>query len=85
MKITICDIKPDNVIIDRNLKVKLWDFGVSRKILSQNPLRGGSPGFLAPEIFTDLGLDYPCDVFSLGVLLHFMLTLDVPFVEEFEG
>jgi serine/threonine-protein kinase len=67
-----------NVMITINQKVKIIDFGLcSRGKVSK--IKGGSPGFLAPEFFTDAPLTAKCDVWAVGVILYMLLTRSFPY------
>jgi hypothetical protein len=63
-------------------RVKITDFGIAR-IESSNLTRAniviGSPGYIAPEQYTDRSVDRRVDVFSSGVLLYQMLSGTTPF------
>ena len=70
------DLKPDNVLLDRNHSVKLVDFGFATWSPSHKPVQVfcGTPSYMAPEIV--LKKDYrgpPADVWALGALLFRML------------
>jgi serine/threonine protein kinase len=78
------DLKPDNVGFDRAGGVRLFDFGLAREVnKKENRLNGvaGSMMYLAPE--TVLG-KYSCkssDVYSFGILLWELMSLERPFPE----
>lgn len=80
-------MKPENVIIlddiQDNIRVKIIDFGFScfRQELHENPAGFvcGTPNFIAPEIYSGAKHDYCSDVFSIGVIMYFMLTKELPF------
>jgi calcium-dependent protein kinase len=78
------DIKAENIIIqdDLNLFVKLIDFG-SCEILTKTKLTStykvGSPSYIAPEILNGEEYDYSCDIWSLGVLMYYLLCGNKPF------
>ncbi|SFM63382.1 serine/threonine-protein kinase [Variovorax sp. OV329] len=77
------DIKPANLLIADDGSLKITDFGIARTE-SSNLTRGscviGSPGYIAPEQYTDSDVDRRVDVFSAGVLLYQMLSGATPFV-----
>ena len=77
------DIKPANLLIADDGRLKITDFGIARTG-SSNLTRGssviGSPGYIAPEQYTDRDVDRRVDVFSAGVLLYEMLSGTTPFV-----
>ena len=78
------DIKAENIIIqdELNLFVKLIDFG-SCEILTNTKLTStykvGSPSYIAPEILNGEEYDYCCDIWSLGVLMYYLLCGNKPF------
>lgn len=67
------DIKAANVLITRDGRAKLTDFGIAR-VAFQSGLRAGSPLSLAPEQLRGEMLDVRTDLFGLGCLLYRMLT-----------
>lgn len=76
------DIKLDNILLDKNLSVKLCDFGVSRTMKDGQLINEqcGTPAYIAPEIINNKGYrDYFSDIWSLGIVLFAMLTGTVPF------
>ncbi len=77
------DIKPANLLIADDGRLKITDFGIARTE-SSNLTRAnsvvGSPGYIAPEQYTNREIDRRVDVFSAGVLLYRMLSGTTPFV-----
>ena len=68
--------------------MKLIDFGFAvyknnLKNLSNAEKYAGTPGYIAPEIFYGEDFDESYDVFSLGVILYFMLCGSLPFFSSF--
>lgn len=71
------DISPDNVIIDENDNAVLLDFDIARfgnKNKSTDTTILGTAGFASPEQFGFAQTDFRSDIYSLGVLLNYMLT-----------
>jgi serine/threonine-protein kinase len=72
------DLKPGNVMLTLQGDVKLIDFGVARFFKpgqTRDTVNLGTPGFAAPEQYGGKGQTDPrTDVYSLGVLLHHVLT-----------
>ena len=85
-KIIHRDIKPFNIMVDKNGNTKLIDFGLARHIEEETvSLEGyftGTPQYAAPEsIRRDDIIDSKADIFSLGASCYFFLTN----IEPFEG
>lgn len=77
------DIKPDNLLIDRDGQLKITDFGIARieaSTLTQAGMMVGTPCYMSPEQFRGERADRRSDVFATGVLLYQMLTGARPFV-----
>ncbi len=78
-----CDVKPANVLLDRDGRVKVGDFGVAR-FGETNPsessaLFGGTPRYMSPEQARGRQLTPASDVYSAGVVLYEMLAGEPPF------
>jgi serine/threonine-protein kinase len=79
------DIKPANIIVLRNKRPKITDFGIARlsEADGRSGERAGSPKYMAPEqIRADATIDGRADLFSLGAVLYEMLTGRAPFTGE---
>jgi hypothetical protein len=83
------DIKPGNIMLDTDGRVKLADFGLARLMVQEDrnadswtPM--GTPEYAAPELYDkNTSPDHRADIYSLGVVLHEMLT-GAPPVGEFD-
>jgi predicted Ser/Thr protein kinase len=77
------DVKPGNVMIDREGRVKVVDFGIARAAaddtLTQTGLVLGTASYLSPEQAQGLPVDARSDIYSLGCVLYEMLTGRPPF------
>ena len=79
------DIKPQNILVDREGQVKVADFGIARHKASQNTQLDpngsalGSVHYLSPEQARGEVADEQSDLYSVGVCMYEMLTGVVPF------
>jgi len=77
------DIKPQNVMILEDGKVKITDFGIAMALNSQDLTQTnsvmGSVHYLAPEQARGGASTIKCDIYSLGILMFELLTGRVPF------
>ena len=81
------DVKPGNILITPESKVKLGDFGIAR-LTSQHSVSGqlrGTPAYLAPEQIQNEFQDQRSDQFSFGVVFYQMLTGVRPFAGKTLG
>lgn len=77
------DIKPGNIMVLRDGKVKIMDFGIARMRVSAVKTRVGmllgSPKYMSPEQVIGRRMDHRSDIFSLGVVLFEMIAGMAPF------
>jgi eukaryotic-like serine/threonine-protein kinase len=79
------DIKPHNVLIGAEGRVKVTDFGIARSGASQMTEVGsiiGTAQYLSPEQARGAPVDQTSDLYSAGVVLYEMLTGQVPFTGD---
>ncbi len=78
------DIKPQNMIISKDGKVKVTDFGIARAVSAQtmNSAAMGSVHYISPEQARGGFSDERSDIYSLGVTMYEMVTGRVPFEGE---
>ncbi len=78
-----CDIKPHNILINKNMTPKIADFGIARMVTSQTMVYTssviGSVHYLSPEQAGGAPVTAQSDIYSLGIVLYEMLTGRVPF------
>lgn len=78
------DIKPQNIMISREGKVKVTDFGIAKAATSDTITSNamGSVHYLSPEQARGGFSDEKSDIYSLGVTMYEMLTGRVPFIGD---
>ena len=79
------DVKPANILMNRQGRAKLSDFGIAKLDDLELTTTGqvlGTPLFMSPEQIRDEDLDGRSDLFSLGVVLYQCLTGEPPFAGE---
>ena len=86
-KVVHRDIKPDNVLLDRNGKAFLTDWGIAKPIgateLTNTGARLGTPTYMAPEqIRGKKDVTARADIYALGVMIYEMLTGHPPFESD---
>lgn len=83
------DLKPGNIIVDwPNRTVKLADFGVAHLVEASTTATGlmlGSPAYMAPELLAGDRPGPAGDLYALGLILHQLLTGELPHEEESLG
>ncbi|KAK3033274.1 hypothetical protein RJ639_034348 [Escallonia herrerae] len=81
MKLVHRDLKSANCLVNKHWTVKICDFGLSR-MMTDGPLRdsssAGTPEWMAPELIRNEPFTEKCDIFSLGVIIWELYTLNRP-------
>lgn len=78
-----CDIKPQNILLDKNLTPKIADFGIAKMVSNQTMVYThevmGSVHYISPEQASGGAITASSDVYSLGIVLFEMITGHVPY------
>ncbi|MGZ4438988.1 MAG: Stk1 family PASTA domain-containing Ser/Thr kinase [Gaiellaceae bacterium] len=79
------DIKPHNVLVDSEGRLKVTDFGIARAGASQMTEAGsiiGTAQYLSPEQAKGAPVDQTSDIYSVGIVLYELLTGTVPYTGD---
>ena len=86
-----CDIKPDNIMLEKlpagGYFAQILDFGIAHLLHEESALKTkgfyGTPLYSAPERIREGGqVDHRSDIYSLGAMLYHMLTGSPPFLDD---
>jgi len=79
------DIKPTNLMLNRQGIVKVMDFGIAKVVGARGNTRTGmqlgTPAYMSPEQIQGRTIDVRTDIYALGITLYQMLSGHVPFEE----
>lgn len=73
------DIKPGNIMINKNGYLKLIDFGTSKVVQDYTSTVLGTPEYIAPEVLKGKGYSLSCDFWSVGILAYEIFYGKCPF------
>jgi len=82
-----CDVKPQNLLVTPDQRLKITDFGIARALASIQPdekmdVVWGSPQYFSPEQAKGEAPSPSSDVYALGVILYEMITGQLPFIAK---
>lgn len=82
------DLKPHNILIDKDDQVFIADFGLAKSLdresVNQSALIIGTPQYIAPEQWRGEEVDKRADIYSLGIIIYEMITGKPLFVSDSE-
>jgi len=82
------DLKPQNVLLDKNDNLYISDFGLAKSLeagaagMTRSGEFLGTPRYMSPEQIEAKSVDHRSDLYSLGLMLYEMATGEVPFTGE---
>jgi serine/threonine protein kinase len=80
------DLKPQNIMIDKEGNARIMDFGIARSLEDKGAMDVGmiigTPEYMSPEQAEGMEADQRSDIYSLGLILYEMVTGKVPFQGE---
>lgn len=74
-----CDLKPENIMFGEYGSVFVMDWGIARRIGTQQEQLDGTPRYMPPEVFETLKRETSGDIYALGMILYEIATFKAPF------
>jgi len=80
------DLKPPNIMIDKEGNARIMDFGIARSLKAKGAtgpgIMIGTPAYMSPEQVDGEETDQRADIYALGVILYEMVTGELPFTGD---
>ena len=79
------DVKPANVLLNKDGHAKLADFGLVRRIselVQAGVPVAGTPTYMAPELFEGVPASHRSDLYAVGVMYYYLLSARLPFASD---
>ena len=80
------DLKPQNIMLDKQGRAAVMDFGIARSVesggMTQTGMLVGTPDYMSPEQVMGEKVDVRSDLFTLGVILYELLTGAMPYKSD---
>ena len=76
------DLKPENLVFDKNGYLKLTDFGIAKiynKNIDNSTDNSGTPGYMAPEVLSNLTHNFSVDYYALGIIAYELMFNKRPY------
>ena len=85
MKIIHRDLKPENIFINKNMEIKIGDFGISKQLNKEYTLTNnkfGTLDYIAPEILLEGKYNQKSDIWSLGCIIYELFHLRIYYKDK---
>jgi len=81
-KIIYRDLKPENLLLDQNGRLKVTDMGLAKFTFGKTYSTCGTPEYFAPEVVQSVGHTVAADWWALGILIYEMMDGSSPFAAD---
>ena len=76
------DLKPGNIFLNKNLEVKIGDFGLAKQFAYMGEKikhQGGTLQYMAPEVVENSEYSFEVDIWAIGVIMYYLIIGKLPF------